>query len=76
MLTPTRVDTNSLFLTEKLNLLGVEVAQKMIVGDNLWELEASIRYCLDHVQLVILTGGLGLKMTSRGRRRAAPQIED
>lgn len=59
MLTPTRVDTNSLFLTEKLNLLGVEVAQKMIVGDNLWELEASIRYCLDHVQLVILTGGLG-----------------
>ncbi|MFO0340425.1 MAG: molybdopterin-binding protein, partial [Acidobacteriota bacterium] len=33
MLTPTRVDTNSLFLTEKLNLLGVEVVQKMVVGD-------------------------------------------
>lgn len=59
MLTPTRVDTNSLFLTEKLNVMGVEVAQKMIVGDHRGELEASVRYCLEHARLVILTGGLG-----------------
>jgi nicotinamide-nucleotide amidase len=59
MLTPTRVDTNSLFLTEKLNLLGVELSQKLVLGDHRGELEASIRYCLDHVQLLILTGGLG-----------------
>lgn len=59
MLTPTRIDTNSLFITGKLNQLGVEVSQKLIVGDHRTELEASIRYCLEHVQLLILTGGLG-----------------
>jgi nicotinamide-nucleotide amidase len=34
LLTPFRQDTNSLFLTEKLNELGVEVAFKTIAGDN------------------------------------------
>ena len=32
MLTPFRQDTNSLYLTEKLNELGVTVAFKTIVG--------------------------------------------
>jgi nicotinamide-nucleotide amidase len=59
MLTPTRVDTNSLFLTEKLNLLGVEVVQKMVVGDQKRHLEAAIRNAGEFAQLVILTGGLG-----------------
>jgi nicotinamide-nucleotide amidase len=59
LLTPTRMDTNSLFLTEKLNALGVEVVQKHIVGDHRERLESAIRYCLDHVELLILTGGLG-----------------
>ncbi len=59
LLTHTRIDTNSLFLTERLNLLGVEVVQKLVVGDHLGKLEAAIRYCLDHAQLILLTGGLG-----------------
>jgi nicotinamide-nucleotide amidase len=59
MLTPTRVDTNSLFLTEKLNHLGVEVALKLVVGDHRGQLEAAIRFAFDHTQLIILTGGLG-----------------
>ncbi len=59
MLTHTRVDTNSLFLTERLNLFGVEVSLKMVVGDQREELEAAIRYCLEHSELLILTGGLG-----------------
>jgi nicotinamide-nucleotide amidase len=59
MLTPTRVDTNSLFLTEKLNLLGVEVVQKMVVGDQKKHLEAAIRNGGELAQLIILTGGLG-----------------
>jgi len=33
MLTPTKIDTNSLFITEQLNLLGIQVAFKTIVGD-------------------------------------------
>lgn len=59
MLTPTRVDTNSLFLTEKLNALGVEVVQKMVVGDHRGRLEASIAFCLEHAQIIIISGGLG-----------------
>ena len=35
MLTPFRQDTNSLYLTAQLNELGVQVAFKTIVGDNL-----------------------------------------
>ena len=34
LLTPDRLDTNSLFLTEELNKLGIEVLRKTIVGDN------------------------------------------
>lgn len=59
MLTPSRIDTNSLFLTEKLNHFGIELSQKMVIGDHAGELEAGIRYCLEHVQLLIITGGLG-----------------
>jgi nicotinamide-nucleotide amidase len=35
MLTPFRQDTNSLYITEKLNELGVAVDFKTIVGDKL-----------------------------------------
>jgi nicotinamide-nucleotide amidase len=59
MLTPSRVDTNSLFLTEKLNQLGVEVVEKLIVGDDRARLEAAIRHAFEQAQLAILTGGLG-----------------
>jgi len=54
-----RVDTNSLFITDQLNALGVEVRRKMIVGDDRELLTASIREALARVEIVILTGGLG-----------------
>jgi nicotinamide-nucleotide amidase len=54
-----RVDTNSLFITDQLNALGVEVRRKMIVGDDRELLTASIREALERVEIVILTGGLG-----------------
>ncbi|HVP00916.1 MAG TPA: competence/damage-inducible protein A [Bryobacteraceae bacterium] len=54
-----RVDTNSLFLTDQLNMLGVEVRRKMVVGDHRELLTASIREALDRVEIIILTGGLG-----------------
>src|SRR5262245_988227 len=59
MLTPQRLDTNSLFLTDQLNSRGVEVQFKMIVGDQRAELVDAMRYALDRVQLLILSGGLG-----------------
>jgi nicotinamide-nucleotide amidase len=59
LLTPSRVDTNSLWLTGQLNALGVEVTQKTIVGDDRERLAAAIRAALDRAQILILTGGLG-----------------
>src|SRR5271163_2531537 len=59
LLTSQRVDTNSLFITDQLNALGVEVRRKMIVGDDRELLTASIREAIGRVPIVILTGGLG-----------------
>jgi competence/damage-inducible protein CinA-like protein len=59
LLTPFRQDTNSLFLTDQLNQLGVEVAFKSVVGDNLQQLTVVIQIALARADLVILMGGLG-----------------
>ena len=59
LLTPDRLDTNSLFLTEALNKLGVEVLRKTIVGDNPGELSDAFAGALKRVELVISCGGLG-----------------
>lgn len=59
MLTPHRQDTNSLFLTEKLNEIGVTVAFKTIVGDRHKDLVNAIRTALSRTDIVILMGGLG-----------------
>jgi nicotinamide-nucleotide amidase len=59
MLTPSRVDTNSLFITEQLNTLGVEVVFKTVVGDDRAELASAFRAALDRVDLVVCSGGLG-----------------
>ena len=59
LLTPQRVDTNSLFLTDQLNALGVEVVAKLIVGDDRARLAEAIRGALARSEIVILTGGLG-----------------
>ena len=59
MLTPHRVDTNSLYLTEQLNLLGVDVIFKSIVGDNLRHLVAAAQHGLFRSDILIFSGGLG-----------------
>jgi nicotinamide-nucleotide amidase len=59
LLTPSRIDTNSLFVTEQLNLLGIDVAFKSIVGDDREELAHAVRLALERVDVVICTGGLG-----------------
>jgi nicotinamide-nucleotide amidase len=59
MLTPFRQDTNSLFLTSKLNALGVVVAFKTIVGDNFDHLVNVAGSAIGRSDLIIFTGGLG-----------------
>ncbi len=59
LLTPFRQDTNSLYLTEKLNELGVEVIFKTITGDNLQRLTSVAEVALARTDIVIFMGGLG-----------------
>jgi len=59
MLTPYRQDTNSLFLTERLNELGITVAFKTVVGDNLDHLISVARTAIGRADLSIFMGGLG-----------------
>ncbi len=59
LLTPWRLDTNSLFITRQLNLIGALVARKTVVGDRAEDLRASIARALEASDVVFLTGGLG-----------------
>ena len=59
LLTPDRIDTNSLFLTEELNKLGVEIVRKTVVGDDRALLLEAFRDALNRVPLTIASGGLG-----------------
>lgn len=59
LLTPTKTDTNSLWLTEKLNDIGIEVMLKTIVGDDGTRLEEAVRDALKRSDVIITTGGLG-----------------
>lgn len=59
LLTPYRQDTNSLYLTDKLNQLGVEVVLKTVVGDNRERLVSVAQHALFRSDIVIFMGGLG-----------------
>jgi competence/damage-inducible protein CinA-like protein len=59
LLTPFRQDTNSLFLTRRLNELGVEVIFKTIVGDRPGHLLEACQTALRRAEIVIFSGGLG-----------------
>jgi nicotinamide-nucleotide amidase len=59
MLTPARQDTNSLFLTGRLNDLGIKVAFKTIVGDNRDHLISVARTAIGRSDISIFMGGLG-----------------
>ncbi len=59
MLTPWRQDTNSLYLTEKLNEIGVTVTFKTIVGDRQKDLVSAIQTALGRTDIVAIMGGLG-----------------
>ena len=59
LLTPFRMDTNSLYLTEQINQLGVEVVFKSVVGDDLKRLVEAAKYALVRSEIVVFSGGLG-----------------
>ena len=59
LLTAKRVDTNSLFITEQLNQLGVDIVEKHVVADELERLTQAISESLGRAEFVVLSGGLG-----------------
>lgn len=59
LLVPPRLDTNSLFVTQRLQDVGIEVRAKAIVGDNRRDLEAVFRGALERADVIVLSGGLG-----------------
>ena len=71
LLTPDRIDTNSLFLTQQLNHLGIAVARKTIVGDQHDHVRDAFRCALDRCDLVISSGGLGPTLDDLTREAVA-----
>jgi nicotinamide-nucleotide amidase len=71
LLTPYRLDTNSLFLTDGLNQVGIRVVHKAVVGDSLDDMRASFRQALDRADLVAACGGLGPTDDDRTREAVA-----
>jgi nicotinamide-nucleotide amidase len=59
LLGSTRLDTNSLYISERLSAIGIELRSKTVVGDNLVLLADLCRQALTRVDLVVVTGGLG-----------------
>ncbi len=75
LLTPDRTDTNSLWLTAKLNEIGIEVKLKTVVGDDAARLEETIRDALKRSDIVISTGGLGPTEDDITRTVSAKAVE-
>ena len=71
LLTPDRIDTNSLFLTAQLNRLGIEVTRKTVVGDELAALRDAFGGAIERADLVISSGGLGPTEDDRTRDAVA-----
>ena len=59
LLTPRFTDTNSVYLTEQLNAVGIPVMMKTIVGDQETYLEQAVRGSLERTPILITIGGLG-----------------
>jgi nicotinamide-nucleotide amidase len=74
MLTPFRQDTNSLYLTAELNALGVSVAFKTIVGDNIEHLTSAAKIAIARADIVIFSGGLGPTEDDLTREAAAAAL--
>jgi nicotinamide-nucleotide amidase len=75
LLTPQKIDTNSLYLTDQLNALGVEVVRKSVVGDDLARLTETVRFAMARSRIIVLTGGLGPTEDDLTREAAAAALE-
>ena len=75
LLTPDSSDTNSLYLTHKLNEAGFEVHLKTIVGDVQKDIEEILQQALQRSELILFSGGLGPTMDDRTRAAVAGALK-
>jgi len=59
LLCGSRVDTNSAFIAQRLDSIGLDVRYKSTTGDNLEQMEEAINLALRRAEVIITTGGLG-----------------
>jgi nicotinamide-nucleotide amidase len=71
LLTPYRLDTNSLFLTSQLNQLGIRVVHKTVVGDTPDDMHSSFQHALERAEVIVSSGGLGPTDDDRTRQAVA-----
>jgi nicotinamide-nucleotide amidase len=74
LLTPYYQDTNSLYLTQHLNDLGLKVSFKSIIGDNWDDLCEGIKIALRRADLIMTIGGLGPTQDDRTREAFAAAL--
>jgi len=53
------IDTNSAYIAQKLNSIGVGVHQRIAVGDDAQSITKALDTAIENSQIVLLTGGLG-----------------
>lgn len=53
------VDTNSTWLGQALNAIGIQVSRRITVSDQLDDIQDALTYGWENFDLVIMTGGLG-----------------
>ena len=59
LLGSTRTDSNSLYISQRLSDIGVDLHVKDVVGDEPTDLATVFRQALDRADVVVFTGGLG-----------------
>lgn len=75
MLTPYHLDTDSLYLTQHLNRLGLQVSSKTVVGDEKEDLAAFVRAALGRSDVIFLIGGLGPTRDDLTREAVASTLD-
>ena len=70
-----RIDTNSIYVAQKLMENGILMDMKVVVGDDITNLSWIIKNACKRVQLVIVTGGLGPTEEDVTREAAADALK-
>src|SRR3990172_3608498 len=71
LLTPDNVDTNSLYLTHRMNEAGCRVHLKTVVGDDSDDIAGVLHEALHRSDFILFSGGLGPTEDDRTRTAGA-----